>query len=434
MNRRDFLFATAGTMSALDMLAAVNPGFARQLEKQVNRIGNLGIDAVSSDEDFWGWVRSNYSLSTNLINLNNGGVSPQPKIVQEAHIRNYQLCNEAPSYYMWRVLDQGREALRNKLAVLCGASPDEIAINRNSTEGLNTVIFGLNLKEGDEIVLSRFDYPNMVNAWKQREKRDKVKLVWIDIPQPLEDDEQIVKLYEDAITSRTRIVHITHMINWTGNLVPAKKIADMAHKKGCEVIVDAAHTFAHIDYKIEDTGADYFAASLHKWLCAPFGSGLLYIKKEKIKNVWALLSSLEPDGADMKKFESLGTRSFASEMAIGTAIDFHNVIGAKRKEARLRYLKDYWATKAAKLPGSKFVTSLKPQYSCALANIGFEGWQAHQVETKLYDRYKIHTVSIIHEKVNGIRVTPNVYTNLEDLDQLIKGLTEVSSSAPPAVK
>jgi selenocysteine lyase/cysteine desulfurase len=216
--------------------------------------------------------------------------------------------------------------------------------------------------------------------------------------------------------------------------VPCKAIADMAHKKGCEVIVDAAHSFAHFDFKLEDTGADYLATSLHKWLGAPFGSGLLYIKKEKIKKVWALLSAVEPDGSDIKKFESLGTRSFASEMAIGTAIDFHNIIGAKRKEARLRFLKDYWAEKAVKLPKAKLFTSLKPQYSCAIGNIGFEGWDAHQIDNKLFDNYKIHCVSIVHEKVNGVRLTPNVYTNLQELDFLVKGLTEISKMEVPASK
>jgi selenocysteine lyase/cysteine desulfurase len=274
----------------------------------------------------------------------------------------------------------------------------------------------------------------MVNAWKQREKRDKVKLVWIDIPQPMEDEAAIVKLYENAITPKTKIVHITHMINWTGNLVPSKMIADMAHRHGCEVIVDAAHTFAHIDYKLEDTGADYLATSLHKWLCAPFGSGLLYIKKDKIRNIWALLSSSDPEGSDIRKFESLGTRSFASEMAIATAVDFHNVIGAKRKEARLRYLKDYWTQKVTALPKVKFYSSLNPKFSCALANIGFDGWQAHQVEARLFEKQKIHTVSIIHEKVNGIRVTPNVYTNMHELDLLVKGLTEISKTDPPPLK
>lgn len=434
MNRRNFLLTSAGTLSALEVFSTIDKDFTTKLEKHLTKLESQSIAASSENEDFWGWIRESYTMSANLINLNNGGVSPQPKIVQDAHLRNYQFSNEAPSYYMWRILDQQRDALRNKLADLCGTLPEEIAINRNATEGLNSIIFGLNLKEGDEVVLSKFDYPNMMNAWRQREKRDKIKLVWIDIPQPLEDDLSIVKLYENAITSRTKIVHITHLINWTGNIVPSKAIADMAHKKGCEVIVDGAQSFAHVDFKIEDTGADYFATSLHKWLCAPFGSGLLYIKKEKIKNIWALLSSTEPDGPDIKKFENLGTRSFASEMAIGTAIDFHNLIGGKRKEARLRFLKDYWAEKAVKLPKSKMVTSFKPQYSCGIANIGFEGWQAQQVEGRLFDRFKIHTVSIVHEQINGIRVTPNVYTNTQDLDFLVKGLTEISEMSSPPVK
>jgi selenocysteine lyase/cysteine desulfurase len=431
MNRRNFLLATAGSVSALDIFSSIDLPFAKQLDKHLNKLENMTSDGAAENEDFWGWIRESYTVSPNVLNFNNGGVSPQPKIVQDAHIRFLQYSNEAPSYYMWRILDQGREGLRTKLAELCGVSNEEIAINRNATEGLNSVIFGLNLKEGDEIVLSTFDYPNMMNAWKQREKRDKIKLVWINIPQPMEDAAAIVKLYEKAITPKTKIVQITHMINWTGNVVPVKAIADMAHAKGCEVIVDAAHSFGQMDFKIEDTGADYFATSLHKWLCAPFGSGLLYIKKDKIKKVWALLSAVEPDGADIKKFENLGTRSFASEMAIGTAVDFHNIIGVKRKEARLRYLKDYWAEKCYKLPKANFYTSLKPEFSCAIATIGFEGWQAQQVEAKLFETKKIHTVSMILEKVNGIRIAPNVYTNIADCDTLVKGLTDISKMNSP---
>jgi len=431
MDRRNFLFATAGSLTALDLFSSIDLPFAKQLDKHLNKLENMSFDAAAENEDFWGWIRQSYTVSPNIINLNNGGVSPQPKIVQDAHIRFYQYSNEAPSYYMWRILDQGREALREKLATLCGVLPEELAINRNATEGLNNVIFGLNLKAGDEVVLSTFDYPNMMNAWKQREKRDKIKLNWINIPQPTDDAATIVKLYEKAITPKTKIVHITHMINWTGNFVPVKAIADMAHSKGCEVIVDAAHSFGQIDMKFEETGADYLATSLHKWLCAPFGSGLMYIKKDKIKNVWALLSSVDPDGSDMKKFESIGTRSFASEMAIGTAVDFHNLIGGKRKEARLRYLKDYWATKCHKLPKANFYTSMKPEFSCAVATIGFEGWQAQQIEAKLFEKHKIHSVSMILEKVNGIRVAPNVYTNTEDLDVLVKGLTEISKMEAP---
>jgi len=434
MNRREFMLSSAATLGSFSLLSAVDKVYAAELERRVNEIEKKSPLAAAEDEDFWGWVRESYTVSPNVINLNNGGVSPQPKVVQDAHIRFYQYCNEAPSYYMWRILDQGREGLREKLAHLCGVSPEEICINRNSTEGLNTVIFGLDLKKGDEIVLSKYDYPNMINAWKQREKRDGVKLVWIDIPQPLEDEKAIVDIYAKAITSKTKIVHITHMINWTGNIVPCKKIADMAHAKGCEVIVDAAHSFAQLDFKLEDTGADYLATSLHKWLCAPFGSGLLYIKKNKIKNVWALLSAPAPDSDDIRKFENLGTRNMAAEMAIGTAVDFHQVIGTKRKEERLRYLKNYWAEKATKLRNVKFYSSLKPEFSCAIANIGFENWKAVDIEGRLYQNQKIHTVSISYEKVEGIRVTPNVYTNLYDLDLLVKGLTEISNAPPPIGK
>jgi selenocysteine lyase/cysteine desulfurase len=435
MDRRDFFQkGSAFTIGGLAFLSSINKTFASSFEKQLNRLENMSPGAAAEDDDFWNWIRESFTVSPNLINLNNGGVSPQPKVVQDAHIRYYQYSNEAPSYYMWRILDAGREALRNKLADLAGVSAEEIAINRNATEGLNTIIFGLNLKAGDEVVLSKYDYPNMTNAWKQREKRDGIKLVWVDIPQPTEDDATIVDIYRKAITNKTKIVHITHLINWTGNIVPSKAIADMAHSKGCEVIVDGAHSFAHIDYKIEDTGADYFATSLHKWMTAPFGSGMMYIKKDKIKNIWALLSAVEPDGGDIRKFESLGTRSMASEMAIGAAVDFHNLIGGKRKEDRLRFLKNYWVEKTKDLPKAKLYTSLKPQYSCALTCIGFEGWKAHDLDAYLYEKHKVHVVSIIHEKVNGVRITPNVYTSVKDLDVLVKGLTNFSKQEVPQKK
>jgi selenocysteine lyase/cysteine desulfurase len=433
-DRRSFLKQTAGVAGALSLTGFMDPLFAAEMQEQAEKVASMSPAEAAQNEDFWGWVRENYTVSSNIINLNNGGVSPQPKVVQDAHIKYYQMCNEGPSYYMWRILDQGRESLRMKLADLAGCSAEEIAINRNSTEGLNTIIFGLNLKAGDEVVVSKYDYPNMMNAWKQREKRDGIKLVWIDLPLPCEDDAILVSAFEKAITAKTKIVHITHMINWNGQLLPSKAIADMAHSKGCEVIVDGAHTFAHIDYKIADLGADYYATSLHKWLCAPFGSGLMYIKKDKIKNIWALLSNDNPDGEDIRKFESLGTRSFASEMAIGNAVDFHNIIGSKRKEERLRYLKNYWAEKAVKIPKVKLNTSLLPKYSCALANVSVEGWEVADLDSRLFEKYKIHVVGINREAIHGVRVTPNVYTSLKDLDRLVMALEEISKMDPPAKK
>lgn len=418
-DRRSFLKSLGMMSGGLPFLQVTDPAFAAEADDWRKRL------PAGGDEDFWGWVRESYTVSPNIVNLNNGGVAPQPKPVQDAHIRYYQYCNEAPSYYMWQILDQGREPLREKLAGLAGCSPDEIAINRNSTEGLNSVIFGLNLKAGDEVVLTRQDYPNMINAWKQREKRDGVKLVWLDLPLPMDGEDELVSKYVSAFTGRTKVVHVTHLINWTGQILPVKRIAREARKRGIEVIADGAHTFAHMDFKIPDLECDYFATSLHKWLSAPFGSGLLYIRKEKIRNVWALLSNQDPDGTDIRKFETLGTRSFASEMAIGAAVDFHEVIGSARKEARLRYLKDYWVNQLKDVPGISFLQSKPVHQSCAIANVAVAGKKPEEVAGELFSKHRIHTVAINWENIHGVRVTPNVYTSTRELDRLAAAIRKM---------
>ncbi len=437
-DRRKFmaqLGATAGVLTLsglLQPLKAIGWPQESDFAEALKRVNGLAPEAAALDEDFWSWVRSSYTVSPNIVNLNNGGVAPQPKPVQDAHIRYYQLCNEAPSYYMWRTLDAGREPLRRRLAGLAGVDKEEIAINRNATEGLNTVIFGLNLKAGDEVIVSKQDYPNMLNAWKQREKRDGIKLVWVNHNLPSEDENALVKAYTSLFTDKTKVVHITHIINWTGQILPVKRIANEAHARNIDVICDGAHSFAHFNFNVRDLGCDYFATSLHKWMGAPFGSGMLFIKKDKIKDVWALLSNNEPDGTDIRKFESLGTRSFASEMAIGAAIDFHEIIGAKRKEARLLYLKNYWCQKMMKVKGVTINTSLKPQFSCAIGNISIEGWKPEEIDARLFEKYKIHAVAINWENIHGLRVTPNVYTSLADLDLLVEALTEIAQSKPDA--
>ncbi len=428
MERRNFIknsIITAGVISTFGI-----GGSLKMSADNKNRKNILPIDEsdTNKDVDFWRWVRESYSVSDNIINLNNGGVSPQPIVVQETMKKYNDFSNEAPSYYMWRVLDAGREPLRENLAELAGCSPEELAINRNTTEGLNTIIFGLNLKKGDEVVLNKYDYPNMMNAWKQREKRDGIKLVWIDMQFPMENEEEIAKLYIDKFTDKTKVVHITHVINWVGQVIPTKAIAREAHKRGIEVIVDGAHSFAQMDYKIPDLECDYFATSLHKWMCAPFGSGLMYIRKDKIQNIWALLSNDKPDGDDIRKFESLGTRSFPSELAIGSALSFHNSIGTKRKQERLTYLRNYWMEQVKDIKGVKFYNSFLPEFSCALANIHFEGKDALELDGFLWSKYKIHTVGIKYENVNGVRITPNVYTSEIDLDKLVKAIYKFSKS------
>ena len=423
-NRRRFL-QRAGAFTATAFLTSLaQPAWSRNLDKAVQRAADLSPDELATEEDFWYYIQQSFTVSPGIINLNNGGVSPAPKSVQEAMKRYYDLCNEAPSYYMWRILDQGREPLRKNLASLAGCDAEEIAINRNSSEGLETVIFGLQLKAGDEVVASKQDYPNMINAYKQREHRDGIKMVWINLELPSEDENYLVSQYVKAFTPKTKVVHLTHIINWNGQILPVRKIAQEAHKRGIDVVVDGAHSFAHFDFKIPDLDADYFAASLHKWLYAPIGSGLLYVRKSKIKDVYPMFATDNPLKEDIRKFESLGTRPFFIEQAIGKALEFHEMIGSERKEKRLHYLKNYWMEKVKNVPGVKLNTSLHPKWGCAIGNVGVEGKKPGDLDSFLFNNYKVHVVGIEWENIKGVRITPNVYTTTKNLDVLVEGITK----------
>jgi selenocysteine lyase/cysteine desulfurase len=428
-NRRRFL-KKAGAFSALTFFSALSkPAWSRNLESALRDAEGVPALDLASEEDFWYYIQQSFTISPYLINLNNGGVSPAPKTVQDAMKRYYDYCNEAPSYYMWRLLDQGREPLRQNLAALAGCSAEEIAINRNSSEGLETVIFGMQLKPGDEIVAAKQDYPNMINAYKQREMRDGIKMVWINLDLPSEDEDYMVNKYVSAFTSKTKVVHITHIINWNGQILPVKKIAAEAHKRGIEVIVDGAHSFAHFNFRIPELDADYFAASLHKWLFAPIGSGMLYVRKSKIKNLYPLFATSEnPLKDDIRKFENLGTRPMFIEQAINKALEFHEMIGSERKEKRLHYLKNYWFDKVKNVPKVKLNTSFDPKWGCAIGSVSVEGRKPGELDNFLLDKYHVHTVGIEWENIHGVRVTPNVYTTLKNLDVLVEGITTFAKS------
>ncbi len=418
-DRRKFLLASG---LGLGTLLPALPSSKTKDWTWLHDLKNISVDDSIEDEAYWHEIRRAFTVSSTVINLNNGGVSPSPLTVQQAVERYNQLSNEAPSYYMWRILDQGREPLRERLANLAGCSPDEIAINRNASEALETIIFGLRLEKGDEIVLTKQDYPNMINAWKQRAHRDGIVLKWINLELPIENESDLANQYINAFTSKTKIVHITHVINWTGQIIPSRRIADEAHKRGIEVLVDGAHSFVHIDFKIPDLGADYFGTSLHKWLCAPIGSGMLYVKKDKISKLYPLLAAGDPESEDIRKFENLGTRSFPIEQGIAQAIDFNEMLGMERKEKRLRFLKNYWCQKVNELEEVHLNTSLKNNFSCAIANISIKGKTPADLDGYLWDKHKIHTVGIVWENINGVRITPNVYTQLSELDKLVDAI------------
>jgi selenocysteine lyase/cysteine desulfurase len=424
-NRRSFLQKSLAAASAFSLAPLAAKAIAEDVADALQSLNKLSPLQAANDEDLWARMAQAYTVSPNILNLNNGGVSPQPKVVQDAVDRYYHYSNEAPTYYMWQILDKGREPVRRKLAELAGVSPNTIAINRNTTEALATVTWGLTMQKGDEIIMTKQDYPNMIQAWKQKEMRDGVKIIWLNFTLPTENEEEIVKGFINATTSRTKVWHITHMINWTGQIMPVKRLCEEARKRNIISIVDGAHTFAHMDYRISDFNPDYFGTSLHKWLCAPFGTGMLYVKEENIAGLWPLFPNDKPQLNDIKKFESLGTRSFAPEQAIGQAIDFHHAIGSKRKEERLRYLKDYWCKKLIQNPRIKLTISLNPAYSCALGSFAIEGIEPEVISSKLMSEHQIHTVSIKWENISCVRVTPHVYTTTRDLDRFVEAVLKM---------
>lgn len=424
-SRRTFLKKTAAFtgLTSLTHLA-----LSEELKAAVAQARTIDPHTLAMDESFWKVIRQEYTTSATMINLNNGGVSPAPKVVQDALDRYNKLTNEGPSYYMWQILDKGREQLRKKIASLAGASPDEVAIMRNTTEALDNVIFGLDFNKGDEVILTKQDYPNMINAWKQREKRDGIVLKWVNLELPSSDTAYLIKKYTEQITPATKLVQVNHIINWTGHINPVRQIADAIHALGPEVMIDGAHTFGHFVFSVPELGGDYFGTSLHKWLSSAVGSGMLWIKKEKIQKVWPLMGAPEAqDKQNIRKFENLGTRSFPIEYAIANAIDFHLMIGAERKEARLRYLKDYWVNACMSVPGFRLNTSTDPQFSCAIANFSLEGKIPSDIASRLMQEYNIHAVSIDWENIQGVRIAPHVYTDLRELDQLVEAIRKFNT-------
>lgn len=376
---------------------------------------------------FWEEIRAQFRTG-NIINLNNGAVSPHPLSVEETFFNYHRIANDVPSMHLRRMFEPLRQQLREKLSTLAGCHSEEIAINRNATEALVTIIMGLPLKRGDEVVLSVFDYPSMMNAWKIREQRDGIRLRWVN-PEAGESDAgtaELINTYVSQFTAKTKVVHITHMINWTGRLLPAHEIVAAARAKGITTVVDAAHSFAHIPFSISEMGCDYLGVSLHKWLCAPFGTGMLYIKKGMVGQIPSLFPTEPELHESIKKFEELGTHNTAAEMGISEAIDFHNHIGGHRKYERLVELRNHWADQVKTHPHIKIHTPLHAGAAGAIALAEIKGKDFHECISYLMNTHHIQAVGIRHENVYGVRITPHVYTTKEELDLLAKGLLELA--------
>jgi isopenicillin-N epimerase len=376
--------------------------------------------SAARDEDFWATVGRAFTIDRSTINLNNGGVSPSPAMVQEAMKRHLDFSNSTPPpHALWTVLEPRKEAVRERLARQWGVDAEELAITRNSSESLQICQNGFDLRAGDEILACTQDYPRMLTTFRQRCRRNGVKLNLLKLPIPCEDEDQIVSAYERAITPGTRLMLLSHIINITGQILPVKRIVALARARGIPVIIDGAHALAHFEFSLRDLDCDYYGVSLHKWLFAPHGTGLLYVRRDKIKGLWPMQAAEEKLDDDIRKFEEIGTHPAANFLAIGDALTFHQAIGGARKEARLRYLRDTWAKRLLEVGKGRvrLHTSLKPEFSCGIATFEIEGLDPGELSAWLWDTRKILTTAIKHDEFQGVRVTPSVYTTMEELDR-----------------
>jgi isopenicillin-N epimerase len=387
---------------------------------------------VAVDEDFWATVAQAFTVDRSLVNLNNGGVSPAPAYVQEAMKRHLDYSNEAPVYTMWRILEPQREAVRERLARQWGVDPEEIALTRNASESLQILQFGHELRSGDEVLTTTQDYPRMLTTFKQRERREGIVLKQFSIPVPSEDPAEIVRAFEENISPRTRLILMCHMINLTGQILPVRDVVRMARGHGVPVIVDGAHSLAHHDFKISDLDCDNYSVSLHKWLFAPHGTGLLYVRRDKIEEIWPLMAATEQMDDNIRKFEEIGTHPAANYLAIAEALTFHQGIGGKRKQARLVYLRDYWARPLLELDRVTLHTSLKPGLACGIANVEIEGIDPGELTNWLWHEHRIIVTPINHAEFRGLRVSPSVYTTLTELDRFVEAMSHVARHGLPS--
>jgi isopenicillin-N epimerase len=431
LDRRRFL-SKVGKGLGLAALASSNvAALLKDVQAAARRVARLSAEEAARDEEFWFEIQQAFSVTRGIVNLNNGGVSPSPRIVTEALVRYIWQQEDATAYTMWQILEPQSETIRTGLAEAFGCDREEVAITRNTSDSLEALLFGFDLKRGDEVLTTTQDYPRMLTTLRQRVRREGVVLKTVRIPVPPKNLSEITAAFEQGFTPRTRLVLISHMINLTGQITPVREVCEMARRRGVETIVDGAHSFAQFEFKRDDLNCDYFGTSLHKWLHAPKGTGMLYVRRDKLKKIWPLFAAEESQDADIRKFEETGTRSAAQRLAIGEALLFHQGVGAARKEARLRYLARHWMNQLKDEPNVRFNTSFDDRQSCALANVHIEGTEPGALCDYLMSRHKIFATPIVHDEFKGVRVTPSVYTTLKELDRFSEVMSGVARKGLP---
>jgi selenocysteine lyase/cysteine desulfurase len=421
MNKRTFL-------KSLGLLGLGPSSTYPSIEKMIESVSQLSPVQLAEDEKFWENIRQGYKLKPDYVNLENGYYCIQPQESLEHFIDHVREINYQGSYYMRTVQYDNKKATAARLASLLGCSAEELIITRNTTESLDIIISGLHWNEGDEAVMAEQDYGAMLDMFKQVARRHGVVNKIISLPNHPASDEEIVNLYANAITSKTKLLMVCHMVNITGQILPVRKICDMAHSKGVQVMVDGAHAFAHIKFSVADLNCDYYGSSLHKWLSVPLGAGILYVKKENISKVWPIFGDSAPKEDDVMRLNHTGTHPAHTDLTINNAIDYYLKIGIERKEARLRFLQNHWTNQVRNFPNVILNTPEDPSRSCGIANVGVKNMKPAALAETLFKKFKIYTVAIDGANVYGCRITPNVFTTTMELDKLVEALKQLGNS------
>jgi selenocysteine lyase/cysteine desulfurase len=430
MKRRAFLKMLAGTGCAVPFAGLRDGGLAHIL----NTVASLDPrtpEQDARDEDFWLEIQQAFDVDRSQINLNNGGVCPSPRVVNEALKQYIDTANKAPAVTMWRWQEPHIETVRIRLAKAFGCDKEEIAVTRNASEALGIALNGISLKPGDEVITTNQDYPRMINMLKQRVERDGIELKMFSVPTPPKSLDELYDAFERNVTPKTKLILICHVVNLTGQIFPVKKVCRMARERGIECVVDGAHAFAHFPFKHTDLDCDYYGTSLHKWLTAPIGTGFLYVRRKKIRDLWPLMAAPAELCDNIRKFEEIGTHPAANHNAISEALTFYEGIGAQRKAARLRYLRQLWVDKLKGLDNVEFHTNLLPEHSCGLCNVEIKGVDPGKLATYLYEKHSIIVTPIEHPEFRGIRVTPNVYTTPREIEIFAEQLVQIAKKGLP---
>lgn len=417
MDKRRFI-KSLGALSVSPLISASEISDFKPISK------NLPV--INNEDEFWKTVRSHYTLKDEYINLESGYYNIIPDPILDHFINHVKHVNIEGSYYMRKALNKNKDRVTSELANLVGSTPDQIAITRNATESLDLVISGFPWKKGDEAIYAKQDYGTMKEMFEQISDRYGVVNKIISVPNHPKNDEEIVSLYESQITSKTKLIMVCHMINITGQILPIKKICEMAHSYGVEVMVDGAHCVGHFNFSIDDFNCDYYGSSLHKWLATPLGAGLLYVNKNKTHRIWPLLANGNTDKSDIKRLNHIGTHPVHTDLAISNSIDYIKWIGMERKENRMRFLQRYWSDQLRNIKNVVVNTPIDMQRSCGIGNVGLTNMSPSKMENILFDEYNIFTVAIDYANVKGCRISPNIFTTTEELDIFVKAVKEMS--------